>query len=158
MSHKISILVVLACSAVLVNAGFRCTLGNWACTASCVALGQTSGVCDGDGDCICSEKSISLSNLKNLLPSRCDLGESFCQATCNSIGRTGGKCIEDGNNCECDDTYLSPSEFALCAAESTCRLDCQRQGLATGECFGWKCECRSSLDAPTPAEFEELKE
>ena len=70
----------------------------------------------------------SLSNLKNLLPSRCDLGESFCQATCNSIGRTGGKCIEDGNNCECDDTYLSPSEFALCAAESTCRLDCQRQG------------------------------
>ena len=29
----------------------------------------------------------SLSNLKNLLPSRCDLGESFCEATCNSVGR-----------------------------------------------------------------------
>lgn len=36
--------------------------------------------------------------------------------------------MDDGNDCECDDTYLSPSEFALCAAESTCRLDCQRQG------------------------------
>ena len=62
------------------------------------------------------------------MPSRCDLGESFCEATCNSIGRTGGKCVDDGNDCQCDDTYLSPSQFALCAAESTCRLDCQRQG------------------------------
>ena len=26
--------------------------------SSCVTLGQTSGVCDGNGDCICSEKSI----------------------------------------------------------------------------------------------------
>merc|ERR1712141_623062 len=103
----------LLVSTSLVSAGFRCTLGNWACTASCVTLGQTSGICDGDGDCQCSEKSISLSNLKNLLPSRCDLGESFCEATCNSVGRTGGKCVDDGNDCECDDTYLSPSEFAL---------------------------------------------
>ena len=110
------------------------------------------------------------------MPSRCDLGESFCEATCNSIGRTGGKCVDDGNDCQCDDTYLSPSQFALCAAESTCRLDCQRQGyvlmrmvfrylltfhvnfrLATGECFGWKCQCRSENNAPLPAEFEELK-
>ena len=45
-------------------------------------------------------KLFSLSNLKNLLPSRCDLGEAFCEATCNSIGRSGGKCIENGNNCK----------------------------------------------------------
>merc|ERR1712038_1107753 len=157
MSQKITILVLLACSAVMVKAGFRCTLGNWACTASCVTLGQTSGVCDGEGDCICSEKSISLSNLKNLLPSRCDLGESFCEGTCNAIGRKGGKCVDDGNDCQCDSTYLNPSEFALCAAESTCRLDCQRQGKATGDCLGWKCVCRTNADDALPAEFDDIK-
>ena len=31
-------------------------------------------------------------------------------------------------DCQCDETYLTGSEFALCAAESTCRLDCQRRG------------------------------
>merc|ERR1711974_447003 len=47
-------------------AGFRCTLGEWACTASCVTLGQTSGLCTDEGECQCSEKSISLSNLRAL--------------------------------------------------------------------------------------------
>ena len=89
-----------------------------------------SGICDANWDCICSEKSISLDNLRKLLPSRCDLGLSFCQATCNAIGRNNGTCTEAGGDrdCQCSDTFLSPTEFALCGAESTCRLDCQRQG------------------------------
>merc|ERR1712133_48714 len=91
-------------------AGFRCTLGEWACTSSCVVLGQTSGICDEDGECNCSEKSISLDNLKALLPSRCNLGEGFCSTTCN------------------------------------CRLDCQRQGFATGDCFGWSCKCQTNIE------------
>ena len=72
----------------------------------------------------------SLSNLRDLLPSRCNLGESFCEGTCNAIGRTGGKCLEkDGvQDCQCDETFLTGSQFALCGAESTCRLDCQRRG------------------------------
>ena len=49
---------VLLATASLVSGGFRCTLGQWACSASCVTLGQTSGICDGEGDCICSERSI----------------------------------------------------------------------------------------------------
>merc|ERR1712024_438433 len=116
---------VLLASASLVSGGFRCTLGQWACSASCVTLGQTSGICDGEGDCICSERSISLSNLRDLLPSRCNLGESFCEGTCNAIGRTGGKCVEETGvqDCQCDGTFLTGSQFALCGAESTCRLD-----------------------------------
>merc|ERR1711915_603945 len=108
-----------------------CTLGQWACSASCVTLGQTSGICDADGECICSERSISLSNLRALLPSRCSISE---------------KCVvdEDGaNDCQCSDTFLTGSQFALCAAESTCRLDCQRRQFATGDCVGWSCECRT---------------
>ena len=55
---RLTPVLVLLVSTSLVRAGFRCTLGNWACSASCVTLGQTSGICDGDGNCICSEQSI----------------------------------------------------------------------------------------------------
>ena len=86
-------LLLLFLSTVSVHAGFRCTLGNWACTAGCVVLGQTSGkllvpyvllqntsegLCDDDGKCWCSERSIALSDFRALLPSRCDLGQSVC--------------------------------------------------------------------------------
>merc|ERR1719225_2170331 len=130
-----------------IEAGFRCTLGNWACKASCVVLGQTSGICDGEGECKCSERSISLPDLRKLLPSRCNLGEEFCEGTCNAIGRTGGKCRENDDgalDCQCDDTFLTGSQFALCGAESTCRLDCQRRGFASGECDGWNCVCTTN--------------
>merc|ERR1712170_7646 len=99
----LSLFLALTSMVAFSRAGFRCTLGDWACSASCVTLGQTSGICDSENDCICSEKSISLSNLKNLLPSRCNLGEGFCTATCNAIGRSGGVCVEGENNCECAD-------------------------------------------------------
>jgi len=140
------ILVALVCvvSLGVVNAGFRCSLGNPVCSAGCVLLGQTSGLCDEEGTCHCSENSISLSSLKGLLPSRCHLGKSFCEGTCNAIGRKTGICTEkDGlKDCECDTAFLSPSEFALCAAESTCRIHCQAtEGKATGKCDGWKCRC-----------------
>merc|ERR1712107_282898 len=103
------LLIVLLGLASPALAGFRCTLGEWACTASCVTLGQTSGLCTDEGECQCSERSISLSNLRALLSSRCHPGVSFCA--------------------------------------STCRLDCQRQGFGSGECFGWSCKCQSNKDA-----------
>merc|ERR1712130_256506 len=151
-------ITVLLCLTSIANAGFRCKLGgNVACTTSCVALGQTSGVCDQEDDCNCSEKSITLSSLERLLPSRCNLGPKFCKATCESLGRQGGTC-EDGNTeCVCSDQFISPKEFALCAADSTCRLDCQRQGKATGQCFGWSCKCQSNRNDPIPAELTDLQ-
>ena len=45
------------------------------------------------------------------------------KGTCQAIGRSGGTCDKYG--CTCSDRYLSPSEFLLCAAESTCRTHCQ---------------------------------
>merc|ERR1712168_1721772 len=120
--YTVSIMLVMVTMVSITMGGFRCTLGEWACSASCVTLGQTSGICDAEGECICSEKSISLSNLRALLPSRCNLGEKFCEGTCQASGRVGGKCRvdEDGaKDCQCNDTFLSASQFALCAAEST---------------------------------------
>merc|ERR1712168_276427 len=157
--YTVSIMLVMVTMVSITMGGFRCTLGEWACSASCVTLGQTSGICDAEGDCICSEKSISLANLRSLLPSRCHLGLPFCVATCNALGRVTGTCAKDGaTNCECSAEYISPTEFALCAAESTCRLDCQRQGLATGQCFGWACKCQSNKDQKIPDELKDLAE
>ena len=36
----------------------RCTLGEWACTASCVTLGQTSGLCTDEGFLLHSRASM----------------------------------------------------------------------------------------------------
>lgn len=137
------------------EAGFRCSvvggfLGqlssaatNGACAASCVAFGQTSGICDADGECHCSERSIDLEALTMLVPSRCDLGLEVCQRSCHAIGRREGKCISEEyrENCECSEETASPEEFAKCAAEPNCRLDCQRQGYSSGHCAGWHCQC-----------------
>jgi len=130
-----------------IEAGFRCSLGgDTVCSAGCVVLGQTSGTCDDDNECWCSEKSI---DFEDLLPSRCHLGESICEGTCHAIGRKTGECRRVNGNldCQCSEEKLTPKQFALCGAESTCRLDCQRRGKATGECRGWDCRCQSANDA-----------
>ena len=81
------------------EAGFRCTLGgDKGCSAGCVVLGQTSGTCDDDGECWCSEKSI---DFNALLPSRCHLGRSFCEGTKKSkfqmLPSDTGQLISEGN-------------------------------------------------------------
>ena len=96
----------------------------------------------------CSERSFDFAALREILPSRCTLGLDFCKGTCQAIGRKTGSC-EYGKGCECSDEHLTPSEFALCAAESTCRLDCQANGKGNGKCNGWKCECQSKTGDST---------
>merc|ERR1712018_458815 len=89
---------------------------------------------------------MGINDYLELLPSRCDLSDDVCRITCNAIGRKNGVCEETENgkeDCECSDERISPSEFALCAAESTCRADCQRRGKASGRCDGWSCQCLS---------------
>merc|ERR1711988_46749 len=115
-SGKGLLLIVLLGLASPALAGFRCTLGEWACTASCVTLGQTSGLCTDEGECQCSERSISLNNLRALLPSRCHLGASFCAATCNSIGQKNGTCVEKDSgetDCQCEVTSVPLSSLSV---------------------------------------------
>ena len=63
---KIFLIVALAFG--LTEAGFRCTFGDTACSASCVVLGHTSGNCDQDRECICSERPIDLDTFRGLEP------------------------------------------------------------------------------------------
>jgi hypothetical protein len=55
-----------------------------------------------------------------------------------------GKCNSDFTDCDCSDEKVSLKEYTLCAEETICRLDCQRQGMSTGVCKGkeeWECTC-----------------
>ena len=73
------------------EAGFRCTIGgDRGCSAGCVILGQTSGTCDDNGECWCSEKSI---DFKALLPSRCHLGRSICEGTKRKVNPNFKCCL-----------------------------------------------------------------
>ena len=42
-------MIVMTTTMLIVTVVTRCTLGEWACTASCVTLGQTSGLCTDEG-------------------------------------------------------------------------------------------------------------
>lgn len=91
---KLFLIVALAFG--LTEAGFRCTLGDWACSASCVTLGHTSGNCDPENECICSERRIDLDSFRSLVPSRCNLpfGRRVCKNTCRAVGYKEGNCVD----------------------------------------------------------------
>merc|ERR1712047_218977 len=95
------------------------------------------------GECWCSERSIGVETIRELLPSRCTLGLEFCQKSCYSIGRKDGACVS-GKGCECSEERLTPAQFAKCATDSACTLSCQAQGKAQGRCEGWNCVCLSN--------------
>ena len=89
-------------------------------------------------------------NLKPLIPSKCKLSADFCDKACKSIGRYNGTCNDDNTDCDCDENWVTPIQYGLCASETICRLDCQANGKATGKCVkngGWDCECESNVNA-----------
>ena len=49
--NKFAILIICLSLAYVSEAGFRCSLGLWACNASCVGTLRSHGVCDDDGEC-----------------------------------------------------------------------------------------------------------
>ena len=84
------------------------------------------------------------------------LVHNFCYLNCWRIIRPAldllnkyvfnfsGKCNSDFTDCDCSDDQVSLKQYTLCAEETICRLDCQRQGLSTGVCKGkeeWECTC-----------------
>jgi len=137
----VTILFICLTTTSLVDAGLRCSIGEWSCVLSCKVQLKKTGLCDNDGECRCSEISMTLDDFKSELPSRCDLGLQFCKSTCNAIGRMDGTCSSSG--CDCSDETLSASQLALCSTDTACRVYCQSKGKATGDCNGWNCVCSS---------------
>ena len=74
----------------------RCKwFGNYACKASCVIQGHSSGACDEHHECICTKKDDSEAGSK-----RCKLGGWACKASCKVLGRETGVCDEN-KKCVC---------------------------------------------------------
>ena len=47
----IFLVTILFVTLTKIEAGIRCSIGDKACSAGCVILGQSSGICDDDGEC-----------------------------------------------------------------------------------------------------------
>ncbi len=54
------------------------------------------------------------------------------QTLCNAMGRESGSCNAK-KECTCSEKYLTPEQFALCAAETSCQLNCKRKGYDQGK-------------------------
>ena len=173
---KLFLIVALAFG--FTEAGFRCTFGDWACSASCVTLGHTSGNCDPENECICSERRIDLDSFRNLVPSRCNLpfGRRVCKNTCRAVGYKEGNCVDTRygkvnldnlsrrsrivlifsylQDCDCSGR-LTLEEFGLCTVESVCTVHCQGifNAKAYGECRGYNCVCLSNHPDSGEAEY-----
>ena len=56
----------------------------------------------------------------------------LCQTLCNAMGRESGSCNAK-KECTCSEKFLTPEQFALCAAETSCLLNCKRKGYDQGK-------------------------
>merc|ERR1712045_107598 len=86
MNKIAAILVICLSLAYVTEAGFRCSLGQWACDASCATTLRSHGVCHPDGECEC-QTEVAISNI-----SRCNFGEAHCNWWCQQAGQVSGKC------------------------------------------------------------------
>ena len=48
------------------------------------------------------------------------------------MGRESGSCNAK-KECTCSKKFLTPEQFALCAAETSCVLNCKRKGYDQGK-------------------------
>lgn len=46
-----TIFVIFLTTTSLVDAGFRCSIGEWSCKLSCKAQLKKTGLCDSEGEC-----------------------------------------------------------------------------------------------------------
>jgi len=90
--NKFSIFIICLSLIYVTEAGIRCSLGQWACDASCAGTLRSHGICDDDGECIC-QAPVSITNL-----SRCNLGEDACNVFCTATGHVNGTCEEEEVN------------------------------------------------------------
>merc|ERR1712241_556155 len=100
MNKIAAILVICLSLAYVTEAGFRCSLGQWACDASCATTLRSHGVCHPDGECEC-QAEVDINNI-----SRCNFGEKACDDFCKLGNHVGGKCNTEENgskDCECYD-------------------------------------------------------
>lgn len=125
-----------------------CKIHERVCKYWCRIAGHSSGTCDIEDECLCSEE-----DLEKYI---CDPDEegpgnktqhTLCAGWCQLKGKQSGDCDVNAKECVCTEETLAV-KHAKCIDDTICSMWCQiKERKATGKCEGqhnWECVCKSA--------------
>jgi len=130
------------------RSSFSCKIHESVCKYWCRIAGHSTGSCDIEGECLCSEE-----DLEKYI---CDPNEegpgnktqhTLCAGWCQLKGKQSGDCDTNAKECVCTGAELG-AKHAKCIDDTVCSMWCQiKERKATGKCEGehnWDCVCKSA--------------
>jgi len=130
------------------RSSITCKIHESVCKYWCRIAGHSSGSCDIQGECLCSEE-----DLEKYI---CDPNEegpgnktqhTLCAGWCQLKGKQSGDCDTKAKECVCTGAELG-AKHAKCIDDTVCSMWCQiKERKATGKCEGehnWDCVCKSA--------------
>jgi len=130
------------------RSSISCKIHQSVCKYWCRIAGHSSGTCDIEGECLCSEE-----DLEKYI---CDPDEegpgnktqhTLCAGWCQLKGQQSGDCDINAKECVCTEASLG-ARHAKCIDDTVCSMWCQvKERKATGKCEGehnWDCVCKSA--------------
>jgi len=130
------------------RSSISCNIHESMCKYWCRVAGHSSGTCDIENECLCSEEDLE----KYICdPDEEGPGEktqhTLCAGWCQLKGKQSGDCDADAKECVCTAESLGASH-AKCIDDTVCSMWCQiKERKATGKCEGvnnWDCICKSA--------------
>merc|ERR1711934_232610 len=127
------------------EAGFRCSIGELACTASCYTTLQDSGYCTEDGECICSEKPIDIEDRITEL-----LGGLSIEEWISDKVRYFREQVQGLNIAE-EIKKAVPSRCQI--SDKFCRDSCYGIGKINGTCNADNTDCTCHEESVSPRQY-----
>jgi len=127
------------------EAGFRCSIGEWACKATCVVTLQDSGYCRDDGECICNEEELDIEERITEL-----LGGQSIKEWIEDKVRFFHKQVEGLDFTE-DVKKLVPSRCQI--SDRFCQDSCYAIGKINGTCNSDKTDCTCSEESVSSKQY-----
>jgi len=127
------------------EAGFRCSIAEWVCKASCVVQLKDSGYCRDDGECICNEESLKVEErILEVLG-----GQSVREWIVDKLRFFRDK-VEGWDIAE-DIKKIVPSRCQI--SDKFCRDSCYGIGKINGTCNADKTDCTCHEESVTPKQY-----
>jgi len=130
------------------RSSISCKIHESVCKYWCRIAGHSSGSCDIEGECLCSEE-----DLEKYICDPNDEGpgnktqHALCAGWCQLKGKQSGDCDTSAKECTCTEAELG-AKHAKCIDDTVCSMWCQiKERKATGKCEGehnWDCVCKSA--------------
>lgn len=140
-----SFLFLASILVVCTEAGFRCSIGEWACKASCVVTLQDSGNCRDDGECICNEEDLDIEGRISEV-----LGGQSLREWIEDKLRFFSEQVEGLDIAE-DIKKIVPSRCQI--SDRFCRDSCYGIGKINGTCNAEKTDCTCHEESVSPRQY-----